>query len=186
MKTVYVIHGFQANPASHWFPWLKLQLNRRSIAVHVLTMPHPSDPKLEEWVDKLHSKVNTNPDHTYFVAHSLGCVMLLAYLSQHPPERPFAGMVLVSGFYEPIPNVPALAVLADHAFDFTALKRSVRQSACVFSNNDLLVPTEYSQHLAQQLNARHCLIDNGGHFTDREGFTKLPVLDQLLHDMMSL
>ncbi|MBP6562111.1 MAG: serine hydrolase family protein [Neisseriaceae bacterium] len=185
MKTVYVIHGFEANPASHWFPWLKLQLNRRSVQAQVLSMPHPSDPQLDEWVGHLQAKVVSAPANTYFVAHSLGCVMLLAYLAQHPPKTPFAGMVLVSGFYEYIPQFPALAPLADHVFDFPALQDSVRQRVCVASSNDTIVPPEYSLRLAQKMNARHCLIDNGGHFTQHEGFSKLPLVNQLLQEMMT-
>ena len=26
MKKVFIIHGFQASAQSHWFPWLKQQL----------------------------------------------------------------------------------------------------------------------------------------------------------------
>lgn len=194
MKTVYIIHGFQANPASHWFPWLKRQLNRRHITAHILSMPHPSDPKHSEWVAHLQERVNTPPEHTYFVAHSLGCIMLLSYLANTTDDVPFGGMVLVSGFYEPLPPIPTLSPqlteelshLKHLPFHFDQLRHKINHVACVSSSNDSIVPTEFSQRLAQKLNAPHYLIDNGGHFLDREGFTKLPMVDQLLENMMSV
>ncbi|MBP6345505.1 RBBP9/YdeN family alpha/beta hydrolase [Neisseriaceae bacterium CLB008] len=192
MNTVYIIHGFQASPASHWFPWLKLQLNRRRVNAHVLSMPHPSDPKLEEWVGHLQARITTPTANTYFVAHSLGCIMLLYYLATTPLSRPFGGMVLVSGFYEPLPPIPTLAPhLASSLEDaqaqplqFELLRHKVNQCVCISSSNDTIVPSEYTLRLAQKLNAPHHLIDNGGHFLDREGFTKLPIVDQILRDMM--
>lgn len=192
MNTVYIIHGFQASPSNHWFPWLKQQLNRRRVNAHVLTMPHPSDPKLNEWVAHLQARVKTPTPNTYFVAHSLGCIMLLYYLATQPLSQPFGGMVLVSGFYEPLPQIPTLEpTLADELANiknlplhFDVLNSKVRQNACVSSSNDAIVPTEFSQRLAGKLNAPHYLIDNGGHFLDRDGFTKLPIVDQLLQEMM--
>lgn len=192
MNTVYIIHGFQASPASHWFPWLKLQLNRRRINAHILSMPHPSDPKLTEWVAHLQARVNTPTANTYFVAHSLGCIMLLYYLATTPLSQPFGGMILVSGFYEPLPPIPTLqpqlaaelGTIQDQPLQFDLVRSKVAQCVCISSSNDAIVPTEYSQRLAQKLNAPHHLIDNGGHFLDREGFTKLPIVDQILRDMM--
>ncbi|MBP6115144.1 MAG: serine hydrolase family protein [Neisseriaceae bacterium] len=193
MNTVYIIHGFQASPASHWFPWLKQQLNRRRINAHILSMPHPTDPKLAEWVAHLQARVNTPTANTYFVAHSLGCIMLLYYIATTPLSQPFGGMVLVSGFYEPLPPIPTLHpklalelenIKSHPPLHFDLIRSKVALSACVSSGDDAIVPTEFSQRLAQKLNAPHYLVDNGGHFLDREGFTKLPIVDQILKDMM--
>ena len=36
-------------------------------------MPNTANPKIEEWVDYLNSKVDLLNEETYFIGHSIGC-----------------------------------------------------------------------------------------------------------------
>jgi len=75
-KQVYIIHGYGASPANHWFPWLKEKLIADDNQVLVLHMPNSSDPKKEEWLETLANKIKNLDNNTYFVTHSLGSITL--------------------------------------------------------------------------------------------------------------
>ena len=38
-KRLFVIHGYDANPQKHWFPWLKNKMEKKEYEVNVLEMP---------------------------------------------------------------------------------------------------------------------------------------------------
>lgn len=97
-KHVYIVHGYGATPANHWFGWLQEQLAAGGITADILEMPAPLSPKLQEWLEHLSSKAKVLKRDTYFVAHSLGCVSLLKYLLKAKLQEPLGGLVLVSGF----------------------------------------------------------------------------------------
>ena len=40
---VYIIHGYGAGPQSHWFQWLKQQLEAQGIICLLYTSPSPRD-----------------------------------------------------------------------------------------------------------------------------------------------
>ena len=46
---VFIIHGFDASPEEHWFPWLEAQLRERGIQVTRLRMPDSSYPDFDRW-----------------------------------------------------------------------------------------------------------------------------------------
>ena len=49
----YIVHGYQASPGSHWFPWLEQQLAADGHTVHTIALPHPNAPELDEWVEAI-------------------------------------------------------------------------------------------------------------------------------------
>ena len=46
---VFIIHGFDASPEEHWFPWLEAQLRERGIQAIRLRMPESSRP-VSGWI----------------------------------------------------------------------------------------------------------------------------------------
>jgi predicted alpha/beta hydrolase family esterase len=49
-KRVFIIHGWTANPADNWFPWIKSELEKHDFEVTVPQMPNADFPKQEEWL----------------------------------------------------------------------------------------------------------------------------------------
>ena len=71
-KRIFIIHGWSGAPEHCWFFWLKKELEQRGFFVEVPAMPHPDEPTIEDWVEKLSSVVGEPDEQTFFVGHSIG------------------------------------------------------------------------------------------------------------------
>jgi len=96
-KRVFVIHGWDGSPQNCWFPWLKNELKKKGFVVQVLSMPHPENPTITDWVNHLADAVGEPDKNTYFVGHSIGCQTILRYIEQL--QKPIGGVVCVAGFF---------------------------------------------------------------------------------------
>lgn len=181
---VYIIHGYTASPQSHWFPWLKQQLEQDGTAVHVPTMPDAEEPDVQRWLAHLQTLVPAPDENCYFVGHSLGCITLLRYLSAFSPLRKIGGLVLVSGFTQPLPALPLLSPFTAEAPGLDNIRHMAPQRAVVFSDNDAIVPPDLTADLAVALDVTPDIIEGGGHFLGSEGFLQLPVVYRHLHQFI--
>lgn len=183
-KHVYIVHGYGATPANHWFGWLQEQLAADGITADILEMPAPLSPNLQEWLEHLSSKAKLLNQDTYFVAHSLGCVSLLKYLLSAKPQEPLGGLVLVSGFTKPLPGLPMLDEFTQDQTDYSEAAALAPRRAVIASRDDAIVPVALSKELAQIIHADFHEVEHGGHFLDSDGFTTLPIAYDVLRDMI--
>ncbi|WP_340021245.1 alpha/beta hydrolase [Paenibacillus sp. FSL K6-1096] len=183
-KHVYIVHGYGATPANHWFRWLQERLAADGITADILEMPAPLSPNLQEWLKHLSSKAAVLNQDTYFVAHSLGCVSLLKYLLNAKPQEPLGGLVLVSGFTKPLPDLPMLDEFTKEQTDYSGAAALAPRRAVIASRDDDIVPAALSKELAQVIHADFYEVEHGGHFLDSDGFTTLPIAYDVLRDMI--
>ncbi|MEC1550126.1 alpha/beta hydrolase [Bacillus rugosus] len=184
-KQVYIIHGYKASSANHWFPWLKKSLLADDIQAEVLDMPNPLEPRLEDWLDTLSSNQHTLHKNTYVVAHSLGCPAILRFLERTQLREQLGGIILVSGFAKSLPNLKMLDEFTEGSFDDQKIIRSAKHRAVIASRDDQIVPFAWSMDLAQQIDAALYEVQHGGHFLENEGFTSLPIVYDVLHSYFS-
>lgn len=137
-KTVYIIHGYRANPESHWFPWLKDKLSAEGAHVFVLPMPNSKEPDVKVWGDFLDANIQSHDEDTFFVAHSLGCITLLHHLEH--VTNPIGGFVLASAFSDPLPDLPELNAFTSLGYSPEHTVKIVKHRSVVVSLNDYLVP----------------------------------------------
>ena len=186
---VFIIHGFDASPEEHWFPWLEAQLRERGIQATRLRMPDSSHPDFDRWQATMREAIGQPDEHTILVAHSLGTISVLHFASQSGAKR-LGGIVLVSGFAGRIPGLSTL-----DGFDVDAYADRAKIDAAtihamspvlhhVISTNDYVVPPAVSEQLAQRLGGTVHRVPDAGHFLDREGFTELPVALQAVEDIV--
>lgn len=173
---VYIVHGYTANPDKHWFPWLDQALSQCNIACERLTMPNSDNPRPESWLAHLEQKItldelSTN-NKTVLVGHSLGTIACLTFLAKH--QRTPAGTVLVSGFYQPLNTLPELTPFCNYYAQFPPVPP--QNCHVITALDDQIVPHCYSDALAQHLQANYTRLNQGGHFLDREGYTELPIV----------
>ncbi|MDC9590142.1 alpha/beta hydrolase [Xenorhabdus sp. XENO-10] len=185
-KKIIIVHGYTASPSSNWFPWLKEKLNQQGAEVIVPTMPESSAPKPEAWAKILMDIVPEADKDTIFIGHSLGCITVLRHLesirSQH---LHIGGYILVSGFDSPQITLPELNSFTIELLDYAFLRGITEHRISLISSNDEIVSPLSSRELARSLQAEVINVDNGGHFLDRDGFTHLfPVYD-ILENMLS-
>ncbi|MFQ2202364.1 RBBP9/YdeN family alpha/beta hydrolase [Aeromonas hydrophila] len=177
---VFIVHGYTASPHSHWFPWLKAQLEARDIRVEVLAMPDPHHPQPAAWDAVMDSLVRDHDERTFLLGHSLGCITILRQLSRLPASRRVGGILLVSGFDQPLHTLPELDPFMTQGYEPAHIMALAPRRVVVASRDDAIVPYRYCQHLSEQLAAPLYSLEHGGHFLDRDGFLALP----LVHDRL--
>lgn len=186
-KCVYIVHGYDASPKSHWFAWLKGEIEKSGARAEILTMPTPANPRLDEWLKTLRESVKFEGE-VYLVGHSLGCPTILNFLQSSAMGGTVEGVVLVSGLAKPLsdPQFKILDEFMDRDFDFERIKAAAKQRAVVAAKDDYIVPFSFSRELAGQIGAKFYEVEKGGHFLDRDGFTKLDLVYEILEKMMKL
>ena len=179
MKRAFIIHGWGATPADHWFPWLSGSLKRRGFTVDTPALPNPTAPVFAGWQRTLAWHIGTPQPDDLYIAHSLGSITLLHYLSQARPAK-IGGLILVSGFAAKLPKLPEIDgysmdnYVEQARLDLPAIRAATPNIVCIVSGNDAIVAPEESGKLAAALNAPVIRVANAGHFLASDGFTELP------------
>ena len=112
--------------------------------------------------------------NTYFVAHSLGCITTLRYLQT--VAAPIGGVVLVSGFDQPIPDFSFLDEFTATPPNYKLLSRTIPNRAVVSAIDDPIVPHEFSRSFAERFDAVFYETKTGRHYLDVDGVTTLPIV----------
>jgi hypothetical protein len=173
---VYIVHGFDASPAHHWFPWLRRALEARGHAVSIVELPSSHAPTPQAWLQALQEQAGALDGSSFFVAHSLGCISVLRHLERAPAGTVIAGCVLVAGFNAPLAVLPQLDAFAKPDLDLRKLSAMVSYRSVIASSNDAGVPPALSESLAKAWQANYTLVERGGHFLASEGFSEFPLL----------
>jgi hypothetical protein len=184
MKRVFIIHGWDGKPGTHWMPWLKQQLEAEGVEVVNPKMPHDGEPKQADSVAAFHEMVGTPDEDTYFVVHSLGGIAVLRYLESLEPGQKVGGVVFVAGFSRGLPDHP-LNDFFKSPVNFDKVRSLAKGFTVIQSDNDV-VPVEDGEILRDKLNAKYTLVHNAGHFQKNHGYTELPQALTDLHELFAL
>ena len=178
----YIVHGYQASPESHWFPWLEQRLTADGQhAVHTIALPDPNAPTLDEWVEAILNEIGRPDSDTCIITHSLGGIALLYYLTALEGEWELPGLFIVSGFVEKLRVIPELDEFIGQAHvDLPAMKPHIAHTEVFVSTNDILVDPVLTQQLADALSATPITIHEAGHFLESDGYTEFPQLGERL------
>jgi predicted alpha/beta hydrolase family esterase len=189
-----ILHGWEnRRPAGHWQRWLAGELESRGAVVRYPQLPEPDLPVLDDWIDALESELrDTDPASLTVVAHSLGCLLWLAYATRRASgvdgaERPVARrLVLVAppagSVLRGIPEIAAFAPTLDCAAAATALAASASERGVVVAGtNDPFCPEGAEHAYARPLDLAFVPVEGGGHLTIDDGYGPFPlVLDLVL------
>ncbi len=171
---IYIIHGYTASKNSNWFPYLKKKLERNNVVVNILNMPNSQKPRFNEWINHLEKQITDYDENTIFIGHSLGCVTILNYLNKNISKR-IKGLYLISGFVEKTP-IPELLEFVQPELDYTDIIKLTENRIAISAKDDDIIHYEYSRILAEKLDAKFILLNEGKHFIDRDNFTEFPLL----------
>ncbi|WP_424346360.1 RBBP9/YdeN family alpha/beta hydrolase [Kocuria sp. CH-021] len=181
VRRVVVVHGYDAAPDQHWFPWLRDRLTAEGVRTDVVELPEPSFPEAGAWLAAVARAVGEPDRHTHLVGHSLGCVTLLRHLAGLPRPWELGGLVLVAGFTGPLGSVPLLDGFLAEDVDVSAVRAHARRRLVLRSDDDPTVPAAATEALAERLGAPVRVVPGAGHFCGSDGVTRLPaVLDALV------
>ena len=189
MQKAFIIHGYGATPQDHWFPWLAQQLQDAGLAVSPPAMPDAEQPDFARWQEAFATHIGTADAQTLFIAHSLGTISLLHYLSATRPAQ-LGGIVLVAGFGARLPELPTIGGFAIDAYidqarlDDAALRALTPHTHHLISSNDYVVAPANSEALAARLGGTVHRVADAGHFLAADGITTLPTVWQAVQDCL--
>jgi predicted alpha/beta hydrolase family esterase len=175
-----IIHGYGASPDDHWFGWLAERLDERGVPTTIPALPKPQDPDPSAWMEAVRATVGIPDENSVVVAHSLGCLTVLRYLSQLPESWRLGTLVLVSGFVDPLPALPELDAYIQDGCDVERLRDHIGRLVILRSDADPYVPPEHTDRLATLLGTTAEVVPGAGHFLESDGVSSLPeVLDAI-------
>ena len=172
---VVLVHGFNAEPASHWFPWLVETLGAEGVEVSVPALPTPDAPVPEEWIEAAVAAIGVPDERTVVIGHSIGCYTALRALDRIPGDWRLGGLVLVGGFARPLESTnPALIPFFGQTPDYRGIVERTGFRTVLYSDSDAIIPAELSIELADLLDASAEEVPGAGHFTSASGVTSSP------------
>lgn len=111
-------------------------------------MPHPDNPSYVSWRKHLRNVLRQAPDNTILIGHSLGGSVLLKYLAEEQPDRPFGGLFLIAAPYWGMDNWD----VAEYAMPTQPLDlRGVPAVYLYHSKHDTVVPVQHLLTYQRQL-----------------------------------
>jgi len=178
-KRAFIIHGWDGYPEEGWFPWMKRELEQRGFVVEVPSMPHPSEPTIDDWVDRVASLVGEPDENVYLIGHSIGCQTILRYVAALDGKK-IGGAVLVAGFFELVPlktdeEKRITKPWLETPIDFAKVKEATTNITVILSDNDEWVPLEGNKQLFEQYLAPRMIVEHAkGHYSGSSGVKELP------------
>lgn len=175
MAQVNVIHGYTASPEENWFPWLQAQADQHGIELNVLRLDPSERPQLQVWDQQIQQQLGALNEDSVLIAHSLGCLATLHYLSHELQQQRIRKLILVAGFNGRLGRLEQVNPFIDAAvIDFELLKQQITERVVIYSEGDARVLPKFSLEQAHRLNAKVIAAQHQGHFIDSEGCTELP------------
>ncbi|MDK9865316.1 RBBP9/YdeN family alpha/beta hydrolase [Staphylococcus sp. IPLA37010] len=185
MKNMFIIHGYQAHTDNHWFQWLAAKMSASDYDVEVIYLPDSNHPDIDQWYKALHNsmayKLNSE---TLIVAHSLGVVSVLNYLSQLPQCPHIKGLFLVSGFNETLENLPEL----DYYINQTNVQLdriNAQHIITIGSDYDPVVDIRATDRLSKALGTQTIHIPHQGHFLASDGYVTFEYLREQITTVLN-
>lgn len=183
-KRVFIVHGWDGYPEEGWFPWLKKELKARGFNVFVPQLPKPEEPRINNWVPKLKEVVGNPDEQTYFVGHSMGCQTIARYLENLSGNVMVGGVVFVAGFFKRLTNLEDEDMVRSVSkewlttpLDFAKVKKHLKNSIAIFSDNDPFVPLDNQDDFRNLLGSKIVMEHNHkGHFSGSTGTIELSVV----------
>ncbi|MFW2147533.1 RBBP9/YdeN family alpha/beta hydrolase [Acinetobacter sp. TY1] len=182
---VFIIHGYQSSPEQHWFPWLATKIEQMGSQCEIVHLQGSDQPDFATWRQNLEAQVYPLNEQTIIVAHSLGCISVLDYLSEALNGRLIKAIFMVAGFNEKLTALPELNQFVQQAKLNDALLRfRIQQRYSLFSCNDPFVPAPLSIRFGQLLNAQMIEVKKAGHFMQSDGLSEFPQLWEKLEKLL--
>lgn len=173
-RQAVIFHGYGATPEDHWFGWLAEQLNRAGVSTQIPAFPDSTAPDPDRWAVAAAEALGEPAPESIIVAHSLGCITALRHLASLTVPWRVGSLVLVSGFVDTLPGLPALDDFIGDGVDLSAIREHVGSLTVMRSDDDSHVPIGHTDRLARLLGTSALVVPGAGHFLASDGITTLP------------
>ncbi len=190
MNKIYIVHCWDGSMDDGWYPWLDKELSNEENKVYRFNMPDTANPKINEWVSYLDSRVEKLDDKTYFVGHSIGCQTIMRYLETKDVTK-IGGILFVAPWLDLLDYAVSDPESYDTAkpwltekIDFEKVKKFTDNIHCIFSSDDYFVSIEQKDKFEKLLNAKTIVVDNKGHISQDDDVYELKEIIDECHKMI--
>ena len=195
MKTAFIFHGTSDTPLSHWFPALKIHLEKKWYTVYCPQFPGIEEESYTSWLQIIHPYMHSISEETIFIWHSLGACFILQLLSSE--NISIAQAFLVGWWGEKLSD----EIIHNHYklfcewgfkenkstlynyetfvedLEFSTIRKHCPSFTVFSSANDPYIPIEISRNLALNLDWALYEYPHAGHFCKRDGFERFEDLE---------
>lgn len=178
VRRVIIVHGWADDPSKGWISWLVRELTAQGIHTIAPPMPNPKKPNIEAWVEEVVKVVGGLDENTILVGHSLGVYVLLRYLDVCTGSGKLAKLILVAGFAGHERQEQGKRALPE--VDFAKIRQRAERIYSIYSDNDEVLPSEWSLQLGKVLGATNILDPGKGHFAGLHGCEELPSVRDII------
>jgi len=188
MKKIILVHRWDGKPESDWYPSVSESLKSEGFEVQIPEMPNTSEPKIEEWVNKL-KEVVPNPDkETIFIGHSMGCQTIMRYLEQLDKKVKMGKIIFVAPWFnlQNLENNESESIAKpwiETPIDFDRVKAHLTNLTTIFSDNDPWVSLSDKEIFKNILDAKIIVEHDKGHFTSEDNITEFSLL---VHEVVTV
>lgn len=181
IKKVLLVHGYNGLPEI--FKSFKSQLETAGLEVAMPDFPVREEISVEAYFAVFDQYRDFFGDDVAVIAHSIGNGMFLKYIAKH--GLGVNRFISLAGFATPfvvegkdtLNEKVALINLSEA--ELAHAREAIKESFCIFSNNDHLVPYATLQAFPKLIGGEGILIENIGHMGHKVGLTKLPGVAEL-------
>lgn len=175
-NNIFIFHGIDDTPETHWYPWLRQELANMGCRVIVPHFPNADQPQLKEWLSYLERYRKFMTPETIYVGHSLGATFLLRLLGNNEAA---AGFFVASAFgdMEHNPYKERIKSFTEAPYDLESIRNHCKNFTVIHGDNDPYLQIETAgKKLAEALQTELITIKNGGHLNEAAGYTRFPLL----------
>lgn len=181
IEKALLIHGYNGVPEI--FKSFRSQLEAQGLEVAMPDFPTREDISVEEYFRVLEKYPGFFGDNCAVIAHSIGNGMLIKFLASM--RKGLGRYISLAGFAEPfvvegkntLNEKVALINLNEEELSYA--HEAIRESFCIFSNDDHIVPYKTLQDYPKKIGGKGILVENIGHMGHKAGITKLPGVVEL-------
>lgn len=192
MSRIFIVHRWGGHPTDNWYQWLKMELEKEKIEVHIPQMPDTDTPHIATWVPALASAVGSPDERTFFVGHSVGCSTILRYLESLTEGAIVGGSVFVAPWAKSLTNLEPdeetqeiAKEWLDTPLDLEKARTHLSKSVAIFSDNDKYVPLDNQEPFVEKLGSK-IIIEHGlGHMSPSDGVEKVESILTELKNLMA-
>lgn len=152
-----------------WCGWLKGELDKLGIDNFFETFPDSIMARSEYWLPFLKNHVKAG-ENDIIVGWSSGAVAAMRYAE----DVKIKGSILISPSHTDLSDpLEKQSGYFDRSWRWDAIRNNQEKITLVYGDDDLYIPQEQFEYIADQLRAEPVKIHNGGHFLEQTTFPEL-------------
>ena len=164
---ILFIHGYNATSQTDFYPPLTLELDKINIDYALPILPGGRYPQSKVWLQILHETIARNKKPLIIIGHSLGTRAALLFIEKYQLE--VDALFLIGAFANRIENGmrrngEAYPDFFMHTVDTESIKKLVKRTYVLHSEDDSSILFEQGQAIAHEMNGELIVSEKRGHF----------------------